>query len=53
MIGNFKKTHNLWEKYNVVEGNINVSNEYEMPTMVGWTAGTFVFATDYLDRTAR
>ena len=53
VIGNFKKTHNLWEKYNVVEGNINVSNEYEMPTMVGWTAGTFVFATDYLDRTAR
>ena len=53
VIRNFQKTRNLWEKYNVVEGNINVSNEYEMPTMVGWTAGTFVFATDYLDRTAR
>ena len=35
-------------KYNVVEGNINVSNEYEMPAMLGWTAGTFICLDDYL-----
>ena len=45
---NFLQTGNLWEKYNVVEGNINVSNEYEMPHMLGWTAGTFLWAADYL-----
>ncbi len=45
---NYKKTNNLWEKYNIIDGNINGHNEYEMPTMMGWTAGTFVFMTDYL-----
>ncbi|MGN0191492.1 MAG: trehalase family glycosidase, partial [Candidatus Cryptobacteroides sp.] len=44
----FVKTGNLWEKYNVVEGNINVSNEYEMPTMMGWTAGTYRSLCAYL-----
>ena len=38
----FKETGHLWEKYNVVEGNINVSNEYKMPTMLGWSAGVYV-----------
>ena len=37
----FAETGNLWEKYNVVEGNINVSNEYEMPPMMGWSAGVY------------
>lgn len=45
---NFDVTGNLWEKYNVVEGNINVSNEYEMPTMMGWTAGTFCSLCSFL-----
>jgi len=45
--------HNLWEKYNVVEGNINVSNEYVMPTMMGWTAGTYVTALNYLKQSKR
>lgn len=48
VVRNFEATHNLWEKYNVVEGNINVSNEYDMPTMMGWTAGTYVTALNYL-----
>lgn len=48
VVRNFEATHNLWEKYNVVEGNINVSNEYDMPTMMGWTAGTYVMALNYL-----
>lgn len=44
----FEKTHNFWEKYNVAEGNINVSNEYEMPTMLGWSAGIYVYAKEFL-----
>ncbi len=44
----FAKTHNLWEKYNVVEGSINVSNEYEMPAMMGWSAGVYLAALKYL-----
>ncbi len=38
----FDETENLWEKYNVVEGNINVSNEYKMPPMMGWSAGVYI-----------
>ena len=49
VVKTFDRTGNLWEKYNVREGNINVSNEYDMPTMLGWSAGTFIYATDYLD----
>ena len=49
VVKTFGETHNLWEKYNVREGNINVSNEYDMPTMLGWSAGTFIYASDYLD----
>lgn len=47
--GTFAQTHNLWEKYNVREGNINVNSEYGTPTMLGWSAGTFVYACEYLD----
>lgn len=42
VIKNYETTNNLWEKYNVIDGSINVSNEYEMPSMLGWTAGVFV-----------
>lgn len=44
----FDETNNLWEKYNVVEGNINVSNEYEMPPMLGWTAGVYLALSKYI-----
>lgn len=44
----FEETGNLWEKYNVVEGNINVTNEYDMPAMMGWTAGVYLGAKKYL-----
>ncbi len=47
---NFRSTGDLWEKYNVVTGTIEVKDEYTMPAMMGWTAGTFVFAADYLAR---
>ncbi len=45
---NFEKTKNLWEKYNITDGSIKVKNEYEMPAMMGWTAGVFVYMSDYL-----
>lgn len=39
----FEETGNLWEKYNVEEGTIRVNNEYEMPPMMGWTAGVYLY----------
>ncbi len=44
----FRDTGNLWEKYNVVEGNIQVTNEYGLPAMMGWSAGVYLAALDYL-----
>lgn len=44
----FEETGKLWEKYNVVEGNILVSNEYEMPEMMGWTAGVYLAALELI-----
>ncbi len=44
----FEQTGNLWEKYNVVKGNIDVANEYDMPSMMGWTAGVYLVAKKYL-----
>ena len=38
----FEKTGTLWEKYNVLEGSTNVKDEYEMPEMLGWTAGIYL-----------
>lgn len=44
----YEKTGNLWEKYNGVTCDIDVKGEYEMPPFMGWTAGAFMFMTDYL-----
>ena len=33
----FEETGTLWEKYNVTEGSLNVTDEYKMPEMLGWT----------------
>ena len=39
----FEETGDLWEKYNVVEGNINVKREYsQMSPMMGWSAGVYL-----------
>ena len=53
VIANYEKTGDLWEKYNVVSGTTEVVDEYKMPRMVGWTAGAFVFAADYLQADLR
>ena len=42
----FAESGTLWEKYNVTDGTLNVTDEYQMPPMLGWTAGVYVdFAT--------
>jgi alpha,alpha-trehalase len=46
---NFLATGNLWEKYNAVTGGIDVIDEYAMPPMLGWTAGTFLVALEHLE----
>jgi len=46
VIKNFKQTGDLWEKYNVIDGSTKVKNEYEMPAMMGWTAGVFVYCAE-------
>lgn len=48
ILSTYAETGTLWEKYNVETGGNDVNNEYEMPEMFGWTAGTFVYASDYL-----
>ncbi|MBR3300506.1 MAG: alpha,alpha-trehalase [Clostridia bacterium] len=52
---NFSLTGNLWEKYNVVTGGIDVADESSerhatMPPMIGWTAGVYIESADYLER---
>lgn len=38
----FEKTGHLWEKYNVLTGEVSVSKEYETPAMMGWSAGVYL-----------
>lgn len=41
--GNYEITGRLWEKYNVLDGTIKTNNEYEMPPMLGWSAGVYLY----------
>lgn len=38
----FEETGLLWEKYDGVRGTVSVTNEYETPAMMGWTAGVYL-----------
>lgn len=49
---NFDETGNLWEKYNVTDGSIDVVDEYKMPTMMGWSAGVYLAASELLKNKA-
>lgn len=45
----YTRTHQLWEKFNAVKGNTDVSDEYKMPgEFLGWTAGVYQAAYAYL-----
>ena len=46
---NFAQTGNLWEKYNVVTGQVSVTQEYETPPMMGWSAGVFLYCENLLE----
>ena len=46
----FDDTNNLWEKYNVIDGSIEVVDEYKMPTMMGWSAGVYLAAVEFLEK---
>lgn len=51
---NYKENHNLWEKYNVVTGGIDVGDESPdkisvLPPMMGWTAGAYLDALKYIE----
>ena len=39
-------TGRLGDKYNVAEGSLKVSDEYEMPVLLGWTAGVYLHFLD-------
>ncbi len=45
----YNTTGNLWETYNVRKGNTDVRKDYKMSPMLGWTAGVFVYLSDYLE----
>jgi len=46
---NFDRTGDLWEKYNADTGDLNVTNEYGLPAMMGWTAGVSVALATMLE----
>lgn len=46
VVANFERTGQLWEKYNAQTGQTDVSDEYPMPPMLGWTAGAFLYASE-------
>lgn len=45
----FDETGQLWEKYNIKEGNINVTAEYVMPPIMGRTAAIYLVFKKYLE----
>ena len=47
---NFEATGNIWEKYNVVDGSTSVTNEYDMPPMLGWTSGVYLYCKHILNK---
>lgn len=47
---NYEKTGRLWEKYNVLDGTINTNNEYDMPPMLGWSAGVYLYFEKLLNK---
>lgn len=48
----FEKTGGLWEKYNIDTGYCDTVNEYQMPQMMGWTAGSYLYLKAFLTQSA-
>ncbi len=47
----FAQTGHLWEKYNMADGSVQVTDEYKMPAMLGWTFGVYIAFRKLLDET--
>lgn len=39
----FARTGRLWEKYDATTGDVSVNKEYKSPSLLGWTAGTYLY----------
>ena len=48
--GHFASTGQLWEKYNAATGELDGVDEYQMPPFIGWTAGVYLSARDFLNK---
>lgn len=48
----FQKTGHLWEKYNVVTGEVSTAKEYDTPAMMGWSAGVYLDCLSLMDSSA-
>ena len=46
----YEETHNLWEKYNVIEGSCNAASSLKTPPMLGWTAGCYLALKRYIEK---
>lgn len=46
----FEQTGSLWEKYDAKKGIVSVTNEYETPEMMGWTAGVYRFLEEEIKK---
>lgn len=44
----FEKTGTLWEKYDVHTGDNDVKIDYGSQVMLGWTAGVYLYAKEFL-----
>lgn len=53
VVRNHEATGQLWEKYNAETGGVDVSDEYPMPPMQGWTAGVFLYAAEVVETASR
>lgn len=42
----FAETGRLWEKYDVTKGEVSVNKEYQSPSLLGWTAGAYLYCQE-------
>ena len=44
----YEETGTMWEKYDVRSGSKDVKIDYGSDVMIGWTAGVYLYAKDYI-----
>lgn len=50
IVRGYEKTGHFWEKYNIEDGSTEAVDEYDMPTMMGWTFGIYTVFSKLLGR---